>query len=65
MLVWHDWTWQVMKVQTDNGGSFTIRYAFASQRGYYPDGKSTTQAVNLPLLHYCTEDGESTILQYP
>lgn len=30
---------QVMKVKIDNGGSFTVRYAFASQRGYYPDGK--------------------------
>ena len=56
-----------MKVQTDNGGSFTIRYAFASQRGYYPDGKSTTQVggkcATVALLH---PDGESTtLLQYP
>eukprot|EP00903_Cladosiphon_okamuranus_P018322 g16856.t2 len=28
---------EVMKVKIDNGGSFTVRYAFASQRGYYPD----------------------------
>ncbi|CAN0319072.1 unnamed protein product, partial [Ectocarpus fasciculatus] len=28
---------EVMKVRTDNDGSFTVRYAFASQRGYYPD----------------------------
>lgn len=35
-------TWQVMKVNIENGGSFTVRYAFASQRGYYPDGKPPT-----------------------
>lgn len=29
---------QVMKIKIENGGSFTVRYAFASQRGYYPDG---------------------------
>lgn len=29
-----------MEVNTEGGGSFTVRYAFASQRGYYPDGEN-------------------------
>lgn len=72
--------WQVMKVETDSGGSFTIRYAFASQRGYYPDGKPTTNTqvvILLPhintqvvrVLSRCYPDGKGTIqmtcLYYP
>ncbi|CAM9881757.1 unnamed protein product [Pylaiella littoralis] len=30
---------ETMKVKTESGGTFTVRYAFASQRGYYPDAE--------------------------
>lgn len=45
---------QVMKLETANGGSFVVRYAFASQRGYYPDGmcfpRIPTLLISLMLL---------------
>lgn len=30
---------QAMRVDAGDGCSFMVRYAFASQRGYYPEGK--------------------------
>lgn len=55
---------QVMRVDTGNGGRFSARYAFASQRGYYPDGERyvpigswTGRCCTTPIgqVRLCTE----------
>ncbi|CAN0362044.1 unnamed protein product, partial [Ectocarpus sp. 13 AM-2016] len=48
-----------MKVRTDNDGSFTVRYAFASQRGYYPDEPNKANQDSFIVVPNFCRDPES------
>ncbi|CAN0213393.1 unnamed protein product [Ectocarpus sp. 6 AP-2014] len=50
---------EVMNVRTDNGGSFTVRYAFASQRGYYPDEPNKANQDSFIVVPNFCRDPES------